>query len=84
MKVQFRTNLDHYQTTCFPENLTIPPRKGEKVAVNKVFNEYYSAKKLPLRLEVVEVTWCEDGVICELWYNETDWKLAELNGAVLF
>ena len=84
MKVRFKTNLDHYKTNCFPENLTIPPRVGEKVLVNQVFGQYYAAKKLPLRLEVVEVTWCEDGVICELWYNDTDRKLAEASGAELF
>lgn len=84
MKVIFTTQLDNYKTNCFPENLTMPPRIGEKVLVNKVFGDYYASKKLPLRLEVVNVTWCEDGVVCELWYNESDRKTAELNGAILF
>lgn len=84
MKIRFRTNLDHYQRTCFPENLTIPPRKGDKIMVNKEFVDYYRDKKLPIRLEVVDVTWSEDGIICELWYNETDHKIAALSGAELF
>jgi hypothetical protein len=84
MRVYFKTNVDHYKTNCFPENLTFLPRKGEKVFVNKVFAEYFASKKLPLRLEVVDVYHTEDGVICELWYNETDKQIAEKNGAKLF
>lgn len=84
MKVVFRTNIDNYKTNCFPENLTIPPRKGEKVLINKVFREYYSKRKLPLELEVVDVIWCEDGVICELWYRSIDVEFAKQNGINLF
>ena len=84
MKVTFRTNIDHYQMNCFPENLSIPPRVGEKVLVNEGFGQYFSSKKLPLRLEVVDVNWTEHGVICELWYTEIDVTKAKQNGINLF
>ena len=84
MIVKFKTNIDHYKTNCFPENLTIPPRKGEKVLVNEVFGQYYSSRKLPLSLEVVDVIWTESGVVCELHYSEIDIKSAKLRGVNLF
>lgn len=84
MKVVFKTNLDNYKTNCFPQNLTFPPRKGDKVLVNEAFGKYYADKKLPLRLEVVDVIWTEAGVICELWYTEIDVKAAKEFGVNLF
>jgi len=84
MKVKFRTNLDNYQTNCFPVNLTIPPQRGDKVLVNISFRDYFLNKKLPIRLEVVDVIWSEHEVICELWYIEQDLKFAELKGVNLF
>ena len=83
MKVVFRTNIDHYKTNCFPENVTIPPRIGETVLVTEVFAEYYSKKKLPIRLEVVDVTWTDKGVVCELWYKKIDVEAAKLSGVKL-
>lgn len=83
MKVTFRTNIDHYKTNCFPDNFDIPPRKGETVLVVKVFADYYAKQKLPLRLEVVDVTWTEDGVVCELWYKKNDVEAAKLSGVKL-
>ncbi len=83
MKVVFRTNIDHYKTNCFPENVTIPPRIGETVLVAEVFAEYYSQKKLPIRLEVVDVTWTDKGVVCELWYKKIDVEAAKLSGVKL-
>lgn len=84
IKVVFKTNLDHYKTNCFPENLPIPPRIGEKVLVSEVFMSYFEDKKLPIRLQVVDVTWTDKGVICELWYNEQDKLIAINRGAELF
>jgi hypothetical protein len=84
MKVVFKTNLDAYQMNCFPDNLTFPPRIGETVLVNECFGEYFKNKKLPLRLEVVNVTWCDAGVVCELWYNKTDVVSARISGVNLF
>ena len=81
MKVLFRTNIDNYQTNCFPENLPFVPRIGEKVMVTNVFAQYFRDNKLPIRLEVVEVTYTDQGVICELWYNEQDMKIAKQAGA---
>ena len=84
MRVLFKTNIDNYQTNCFPENLPFVPRIGEKVMVTNVFVQWFKDKNLPTRLEVVDVIYTDQGVVCELWYNETDRKLAELSGAVLF
>lgn len=84
MKVVFKTNLDNYQTNCFPENLIYPPHKGDKVLVNEVFVKYFADKKLPLSLEVVDVIWTEVGVVCELWYSETDVRAAKEFGVNLF
>lgn len=84
MTVKFRTNLDAYQTNCFPENLTIPPRIGEKVSVTEGFGSYFTNRKLPTKLEVVDVTWTDKGVVCELWYSEIDVKIAKQNNINLF
>lgn len=84
MKIFFNTNLDHYKTNCFPENLQFVPRVGEKVMVTNVFFEWFKNKQLPIRLEVVNVTHTEQGVICELWYNESDLKIAKQAGANIF
>lgn len=84
MKVKFRTNLDHYKKACFPTTLTMPPRIGEKVLVGSTMTSFYKDKKLPCRLEVVDVIWGEDDVVCELWYNEIDKQIASCCGANLF
>lgn len=84
MRVVFKTNIDHYKTNCFPENITIPPRKGETVLVVEAFGDYYAKKRLPLKLEVVDVIWTDKGIICELWYKENDIKAAKLSGVNLF
>jgi hypothetical protein len=81
MKIVFQTNIDNYKTNCFPENLTSAPRMGEKVMVVKAFISYFRDKKLPTRLEVVDVTHTEECVICELWYNKTDKEIADRCGA---
>jgi len=82
MKVVFRTNVDHYKTNCWPTNIEMPPRKGEYVMVTDAFIEYYNRKKLPVEMEVTNVTWTDKGVLCELWFKDIDIeaaKLAELN-----
>lgn len=84
MKVIFRTNLDNYQTNCFPENLTIPPRVGERVMVGEAFGSYYTNKKLPTKLVVIDVVWTDIGVLCELWYSDIDVKVAKQNNINLF
>ena len=83
MKVVFKTNIDHYQTNCFPENLTIPPRIGETVLVSEGFLDYYHKRKLPVRLEVKDVIWTSKGVVCELWYKNIDVEAAKLTGVKL-
>lgn len=82
MKVIFHTNIDAYNgKNCFPENLEMPPRIGEFVRVNVEFIDHFQNQKLPARLEVKSVTWMDYAVSCELWYNETDKKLADAAGA---
>ena len=84
MKVIFTTNIDAYnEKRCFPDDFTpeMIPRKGDMVQVRAGFASYYQDKKLPVRLEVTRVTWSETTVVCELWYNETDKKSADLAGA---
>lgn len=80
MKIIFHTNLDHYKTNCFPENLTHKPFIGEKIQVVSVFKSFYENKKLPTRLEVVDVTHTEQGVVCELYYNEQDLHISKIAG----
>lgn len=84
MLVIFKTNIDHYKTNCFPKNLVIPPRIGETVSVTDTFESHFRDKRLPTRLEVVDVIWTEDGVVCELWYKEIDVKSSMLSGVELF
>jgi hypothetical protein len=84
MKIVFKTNIDHYKTNCFPENITQAPRKGDSVAVTQVFEDYYRQKKLPVFLEVVEVTWTDKGVLCELHYRKIDIQTAKITGVELF
>ena len=83
MKVTFRTNIDHYKTNCFPNNIETPPRIGETVSVTEAFADYYAKQKLPIQLEVINVTWTDKGVVCELWYKKIDIEAAKLSGVKL-
>jgi hypothetical protein len=84
MKVVFKTNLDRYKTNCFPNNFEIPPRIGESVLVLESFADYFIKQKLPIRLEVVDVFWTENGAVCELWYKKIDVEACKLSGVDLF
>lgn len=84
MNVIFKTNLDNYQTNCFPMNLPFVPRIGEKVQVVNVFIDYYKKKKLPIQLEVCDVVYTGKRVVCELSYREFDIEKAKLNKVNLF
>lgn len=84
MKIIFKTNIDEYdRLDVFPRNFDLVPRKGEKVMVKEEVASYYRNKRLPTRLEVVDVTYTISEVICELWYNELDAQIAKQNGAKL-
>src|ERR1035437_3427271 len=77
MKVIFHTNLDAYQIDCFPKNLECVPRIGEKINVVQSYVDYFRNKHLPIRLEVVSVTYDETpSSSCELgdFYSYTDPK----------
>ena len=63
MKVIFKTNIDAYnEKRCFPEHFDAVPRKGECVEVLPQFESYYRDLKLPIRLEVVSITWKERNI----------------------
>jgi hypothetical protein len=84
MRIHFTTNIDAYNeiTSAFPTFVSDSiPRKGEFIEVNASVASHFRSKKLPLRLEVVSVTWISsDHVRCELWYNKTDKELSEMSG----
>lgn len=85
MKVYFRTNLDKYNGSMFPELSSHEvPRKGDFIELKDIYIRHFQSQKLPTRLEVVSVTWKEDYVECELWYNKTDVELYKMSGGVLF
>lgn len=84
MTVIFTTNIDSYKLNCFPSNLEIPPRIGEKVRVKQEFLGNFLSKKLPTDLEVVNVTWMEGLVICELWYSKHDIEVSKISNIDLF
>ena len=84
MRVIFRTNLDNYQTNCFPSNLDQVPRIGDSVEVDEGFKTWFRNKKLPTSLKVVDVTWTDKAVICELWYKPIDVEAAKISGINLF
>jgi hypothetical protein len=81
MKIVFSTNLDAYKVSWFPDDLPFVPRIGEKVAVIESVLYHLKSQKLPTRLEVVDVTYTEQFVAVELWYNKTDKELADIAGA---
>ena len=83
MKINFTTNIDKYRN-LFPDNFTTPPRKGDKVAVKQKFANQLLSEGFPTSLEVVEVTWLEDRVICELWYSQQQIALLQASNKVLF
>lgn len=72
MKVIFQPNLVHYQPNWFPGNLSIPPRIGEWVSVNGGYLVTCKSLRIPDILQVTNVIWTSDGVICELWYRDID------------
>lgn len=55
-------------------------RIGEHVQVPKSLNDFFAKKKLPNRLQVVDVTYMEESVVVELWFDQDDielWKDAD-------
>ena len=58
-KIVFHTNVDEYQRNCWPAHMEVIPRKGETIYVNDEMKDYYRGKKLPIRMEVVDVCYSE-------------------------
>ena len=81
MKILFHTNIDAYMGNVFPTDFTHVPRIGEKVRVKSEVMNVFQSKKLPTRLEVVDVEHSDVGIFCELWYNDLDRRVAEASGA---
>jgi hypothetical protein len=72
MKVIFQPKLEQYQSNWFPGNLSTPPRIGEWVSVSEGYRVTCKSKGIPDILQVTNVIWTSDGVICELWYRDID------------
>jgi len=80
MKVKLHTNVDRYnEYQCWPE-LSFPPRIGEIVEVRNTFVSHFRNQKLPTRMEVIQVTHSEFGILCDLWFTEIDIKIMKQNG----
>jgi len=84
MKIKIVTNLDKYQTNCFPDNLQYVPRVGEYIMIDDVFNEYYHKQCLPTTLKVVSVTHSNKLVLVEVNYSDIQIKSAKLNNINLY
>lgn len=52
--------------------------------VTKSSQRKFLDKRLPIKLEVVDVTYTDDTVDVELWYRKTDVEMAKLNNINLF
>ena len=88
MQIKFRTALDQYSGYDFPQFYTeysdwihntsehifgVPvPRTGDFIYVRKYVESKFTSKNLPIRLEVTRVSYYEDYIEVELWYNKTD------------
>jgi hypothetical protein len=64
MTVIFKTYLPYYKNDSFPDNITIPPRIGEKVLYEDT--DHCIEKGITSILEVIDVTWMSEGVVCQL------------------
>ncbi len=71
MNVVFVTNLDWYRGLAWPV-LNCVPRIGERVHVHISSEPFCEANKLPKVLEVTNVTYHFDRVVCELEYRKMD------------
>lgn len=92
VKIVFHTNVDDYGIVCWPKYTNIIPRIGETVYVDDQMKDYYRNKKLPIRMEVVDISYSEKKdslytgytneyytlVEVELWYKDVDWKFLKL------
>ena len=84
MTVFFRTNIDFYKNSYFPDNITEVPRVGDYIEVTREVITFVHRKDLPTQLQVVRVVWTEDGVSCELHYSDFQMRDAKFNGINLF
>lgn len=76
MTIQFKTNLDWYRGLSWPV-LSEPPHKGELVHVFPASEGFCEAHNIPKILEVVEIVYYFDRVVCELWYRKMDTEYAD-------
>lgn len=78
MRVVFKTNLDWYKTVAWPVLDNAIPHKGETVNVHPGSELFCNHNKIPTQLEVVDVTYYHDKVVCELHYKKINIELAKL------
>jgi hypothetical protein len=74
MEIVLKTNIDSYKSVQW-QQLSFLPRKGEHIELPRVYHKTYAERKLPHRLEVVDITYIENSVIVELHFSELDIKL---------
>ena len=74
MDICLHTNIDSYSAIVWPI-LNYVPRIGEHVEIPSVFHQTFAKRKLPYRLQVVDVTYKEKIVLIEMWFDPTDVKL---------
>jgi hypothetical protein len=80
MDIIYTTNIDAYRNIDFSRLPNAIPRKGEHVELPKVYHHSFAVKKLPFRLQVVDVTYKENYVQVELHFDPLDvevWKDAD-------
>lgn len=80
MEIVYHTNIDRYKSMDFSRLPECVPRKGEHVEVAKVYHHGLAIRKLPIRLQVVDVTYKENYVEVELHFDPLDvelWKDAD-------
>jgi hypothetical protein len=74
IEIVLKTNIDSYRNVQW-QQLKHVPRIGEHIELPKVYHKIYAERKLPYRLEVVDVTYLECSVLVELHFDELDVKL---------
>ena len=77
MSIKLTTNVDNYKR-AFPNwKFSFPPRIGEKVYIDNALFSVFRNKRLPIYMEVVDVSYYEDSVEVELWFSEISMSIAK-------
>jgi hypothetical protein len=73
--IVFHTNIDAYKSFDLSMLPNCVPRKGEHVEMPKVYHHGLAVRKLPHRLQVIDVTYKENFVEVELHFDSLDVEL---------